>query len=479
MQTDLTRGQRYTKLDKDRDEKGWQLSKAVMVVSITLFLGGCASYQASPLPVDSILPDKVEKLAGSAVIVQKKKQSEGLTLHQIASLALYNNPDLKARRLQLNVADAELYSASLFPDPQLSTNIDWPMNTATGVTNAWGLGLGYDIMGLITHQAQLDVKRNAKSQVKLQLLWQEWQVIQQARSLAVRSISEQKQLTLLQQTLALYQQRYERSSKALTEGDVTLDINGTDLTAFVDTSSRLNQLMQLHNETRHSLNQLLGLAPDVPLDFKSLPDLTLIDTNLINGYLASLSKRRPDLLALQKGYESQEAQVREAILSQFPAINIGMNRATDTAGLATAGLNISLNLPLFSGNRGVIAIQRASRDQLKAEYEARLIQTTIDVDKLADLQSIITQQQGVLNTHLPQLRSIVEHARTVYQQGDIDALTFLNLETTWINKQLENINLEQLQWENYTALQTALGLPDITDNVEGLQILDDTNKEIK
>ena len=85
----------------------------------------------------------------------------------------------------------------------------------------------------------------------------------------------------------------------------------------------------------------------------------------------------------------------------------------------------------------------------------------------------------MLNTHLPQLRSIVEHARTVYQQGDIDALTFLNLETTWINKQLENINLEQLQWENYTALQTALGLPDITDNVEGLQILDDTNKEIK
>lgn len=479
MQTDLTRDQRYTKLDKDRDEKGWQLSKAVMVVGLALLLGGCASYQASPLPVDSILPDKVEKLTGSAVIVQKKKQSESLTLHQIASLALYNNPDLKSRRLQLNVADAEFYSASLFPDPQLSTNIDWPMNTTTGVTNAWGLGLGYDIMGLITHQAQLDVKRNAKSQVKLQLLWQEWQVIQQARSLAVRSISEQKQLTLLQQTLVLYQQRYERSSKALTEGDVTLDINGTDLTAFVDTSSRLNQLMQLHNETRHSLNGLLGLAPDVPLYFKGLPDLTLIDTNLINGYLASLSNRRPDLLALQKGYDSQEAQVREAILSQFPAINIGMNRATDTAGLATAGLNISLNLPLFSGNRGVIAIQRASRDQLKAEYEARLIQTTIDVDKLADLQSIITQQQGVLNTHLPQLKSIVEHARTAYQQGDIDALTFLNLETTWINKQLENINLEQLQWENYTALQTALGLPDITDNVEGLQILDDTNKEIK
>lgn len=471
--------QQYSRSAEKRVNKSWQLSKITMIVAVTLFLEGCASYQASPLTLDPILPDKVTELAGSTVIIQEKEQGESLTLSQVASLALYNNPDLKARRLQLNVANAEVYSAGLFPDPQLATNIDLPLNSAPGVVNAWGMGLSYDILGLITHQAQIDVKTNAESQAKLQLLWQEWQVIQQARSLAVRAISEQKQLTLLQQTLTLYQQRYERSSKALQAGDITLDVNGTDLTAFVDTSSRLNQLMQLHNETRHSLNRLLGLAPDVPLYFKKLPDLALIDLGLMNQYLKTLSTRRPDLLALQKGYDSQEAQVREAILSQFPAINIGINRATDTAGLATAGLGISLNLPFFSGNRGAIAIQRANRAQLKAEYEARLIQTTIDVDQLADLQGIILQQQTLLNTHLPQLETIVEHARAAYKQGDIDALTFLNLETTWLNKQLERINLEQLQWENYTALQTALGLPDIADNAKKLQFLDDVSKETK
>jgi len=452
--------------------------KRVITFSATLLLVACATYQPSPLPVDTVLPDTLEKLDGSATILHEQQQAERLSLGQISALALYNNPDLKARRVQLKVVDAQLYSASLFPDPQLSTTIDTPLSNAAGLMNAWGLGVGYDILGLITHRAQIDVETNAQSQANLELLWQEWQVIQQSRSLAIQFVSEQKQLTLLETTLTLYQQRYERSSKALVSGDVTLDVNGTDLTAFVDTSSQINQLQQLHNETRHALNQLLGLAPNVPLKFKTFPELTSLNSELIQQYLTSLPNRRPDLLALKKGYDSQEAKVREAILSQFPAINIGANRARDTGGIATAGLSISFNLPLFSGNRGAIAITRATREQLKAEYHARLIQTSIDVDRLADLQTIISQQQALLSKHLPQLKYIVEHARMAYQQGDIDALTFLNLETTWINKQLERINLDKLQWENYTALQTALGLPDVVTSAEQY-LTYDTDKENK
>ena len=39
---------------------------------------------------------------------------------------------------------------------------------------------------------------------------------------------------------------------------------------------------------------------------------------------------------------------------------------------------------------------------------------------------------------------------------DINALTFLNMETTWINKQLEQQSLVQSQWESRIALDTAL-----------------------
>jgi hypothetical protein len=53
----------------------------------------------------------------------------------------------------------------------------------------------------------------------------------------------------------------------------------------------------------------------------------------------------------------------------------------------------------------------------------------------------------------------VEQARGAYQRNDIDALTFLNMEMTWINKRLERIQLDQAQWETAVALQTLLAIP--------------------
>ncbi|MFZ0467598.1 MAG: TolC family protein, partial [Thiogranum sp.] len=162
---------------------------------------------------------------------------------------------------------------------------------------------------------------------------------------------------------------------------------------------------------------------------------------------------------LQAGYASQEARVRGAILAQFPSLGIGVNRARDTGDVKTVGLSVTLSLPLFSGNRGNIAVERASREQLRAEYRARLAQTAVDVSRLRELQDIIRRQQDNLQTYLPRLKTLVERARKAYGQGDIGALTFLNMESTWVNKRLEQLSLAQAGWENRIALEALLALP--------------------
>ncbi|HEN47468.1 MAG TPA: TolC family protein, partial [Mizugakiibacter sp.] len=170
-----------------------------------------------------------------------------------------------------------------------------------------------------------------------------------------------------------------------------------------------------------------------------------------------------DLLALKAGYESQEARVRAAILAQFPSLGIGVNRASDTDNVDTIGLSVSLTLPLFSGNRGNIAIERATREQLQEEYRARLAQTRVDVDRLLVLQTLLQQQQDDLQTYLPHLKTLVDRARGAYSRGDIEALTFLTMESTWVNKRLEQISLTQTAWENRIALEALLALPGYRD----------------
>ncbi len=451
------------------------------LLSLSL-LGGCASYQPQPLPEHAPLEKNLPLLV--ATINRSLKPgndsyrvnlADGLDLTEVAIIAVLDNPDLKARRAQLNVAGAQAFAAGLLPDPQLSTNIDHP--TTADYSNGLGVGLGYNIITLITRQARISAAQGTHTKVQLQLLWQEWQVIQQARSLAVRSQLEQQRLTLLRTIRKLYQQRYQYSRQGLIDGNVTIDVNGTDLTALVDSFSQISRLEQLHNQTQHDLHHLLGLQSDVVISLAKLPAETSIDQASVQAQLKKLPTIRPDLLALKAGYQAQEARVRAAILAQFPSFSIGINRARDTSNVYTSGFSISLNLPLFSGNRGAIAIQRATRKQLSEEYQARLAQTQTDVSRLMKLQSIIEKQRQHLQTYLPRLKDLVQRARQAYRQGNVDALTFLNMEATWVNKRLEQITLQQSQWQNRIALQTLLALPEGKSRVMSALVIQD-NKHV-
>lgn len=437
--------------------RGYRIKPSCMVwmlMGVMALIGGCASYSPKPLPHGFSLAPSVEEIGPAEARTEK-----GLTLDQVASLAIRNNPDLKAKRLKSGVAEAQLYTAGLLPDPQLSAGLDLPTAGDAGLVNAYGLGLSYDIIPLINRGARVESQREAAQQVELQLLWEAWQVSQQARSLAARWVGEGRQLDLLRRMRDLYKERYRRSCEALKQGNLTLDVTGTDLTALLDSLSQMNQLEQTHNDTGHALHLLLGLSPEAPLAIDLPSPEPLMALTDLHARLSNVSRRRPDLLALKAGYRSQEAKVHAAVLSQFPSVSVGISRARDTGSVNTAGFTIGLTLPLFSGSRGAIAVERATREQLRAEYQARLDQTAVDIDKLYRLQGIVAGQRARLDEYLPPLGRFVEQARGAYQRHDIDALTFLNMEMTWTGKRLERIQLDQTQWETAIALQTLLAMP--------------------
>jgi outer membrane protein TolC len=429
-------------------------------------LSACATYQPRPLEdqsplvadLDVVRREMAEQPAGSTTR-HEFNPIDGLDLVEVGMIAVVNNPDLRVQRARFAVAGAQVFSAGLLPDPQISAGLDKPTGHSEGLVNAWAVGLGYDIIPLITRQSRVDAERKGQEKVRLDLLWQEWQVVQHARSLAVRLRLEEQRLALLRTMRGLYQERYRRSARALAEGDTTLDVNGTDLTALVDTLSQINQLEQTHNQSWHEFNLLLGLDPAARIVIAPVSLPPALEPEVARSRLARLPELRPDLLALKAGYESQEARVRAAILGQFPSLSVGINRARDTSDVRTNGLSVNLDLPLFSGNRGNIAIERATREQLREEYRARLAQARVDVDRLLDLQAIVQEQQHNLQTYLPHLKTLVDRASRAYSRGDIDALTFLNMESTWVNKRLEQISLEQTGWENRIALEALLALP--------------------
>jgi outer membrane protein TolC len=239
-----------------------------------------------------------------------------------------------------------------------------PLVAGVGTTQAWTAGFTEDIRSLITLSSNRKAARASAAQVDAQILWQEWQVIGQARLLAVDIIEANRMLALLAQNRDLLAGRYDRSQKAVAAGNETLVVATPDLAALQTITTQINDTQRAQLARRHQLNALLGLAPDAVLPLAGTPDIGAWDRDAVVRALPTLAERRPDLVALQLGYRAQNAKLRTAILSRFPNLSFGVTGGSDNSNVRNVGPQIAMELPLFNHNQGNIAIETATRQQL-------------------------------------------------------------------------------------------------------------------
>ena len=440
--------------------------KLLLFVTLSL-ISGCATYTANPLPEGPDLAPQptsltidLDQLAKpiAGLRPQVLDFTDGLDMTEVVSLAVLNNPELKALRMRSQVARAQLFAAGLLPDPQLSLSFDHTTGGLPPLTNAFGLGLSADLQALITRDVAQAAQVQAARQVDLEVLWQEWQVAQRARLLFVRSLAEMQLLEVATTARNFLAHRYAQSSQALRDGDVTIDTAATDLVGLTDADTRLREIKRRINRTRYDLGILLGLAPGARLVFSEPQPLRPFSRAEFANALNDLPARRPDLVALQAGYESQQQLVRQAILSQFPALNVGFNRARDTGAVTSVGFGINISLPLFNRNRGDIAVQRATRAQLRAEYQARLDTAFVDAQRAWTTMRLLSRQLRAARARLPALAMMTAKARYGFDSGALDPLVFLTLETNLLAKRSEVIRLEQSLREAQVGLETLLGI---------------------
>lgn len=444
-------------------------------VAALLVLSGCATYRPAPLPSGPDLSTGVPalkinpaQLGGYAAGTLAFNPGDGLDMDETVILAVLNNSVLKAARLERGIKAAQLMEAGLLPDPQLTGGFD--DNTGgPDPLNGYSLGLDTDLRALLTRGAARDAARAGARQVDLDILWQEWQVAEMARQLFVQNREQSRLQSIYRDARALYQQRYRQDRAALDRGDITLDQTAGDLTSLVDAGTRLRDLQRQQNQTRHDLAALLGLRPDARPRFTGGAGIKPLSREQVDGAVAALPQRRPDLLALQAGYASQEASVREEILKQFPSINVGVTRARDTAGVRTIGFGVSIGLPLFNRNRGQVAIARATRAQLRQDYQARLDAAAGTADRVYRESLLLQRQLRQVRSRLPELQEVSRRAEAGLRAGNIGAGTYIAVHTQLLDKRAEAVQLESSLQQSRIALQTLLAMPFDTEGSETKQ----------
>ena len=439
---------------------------AALAACAAAALAGCVSYPApKPLPTGADIQANPSALKVDTttlrlqplkpVVVDAK---DGLDPMEVAVLAVLNSPDLAAKRAALGVNAAQVFSTGLLPDPQIAVGADHPF-AGPDNQNAFSISPSLDLTALITRSAVRNAARFTARQADLDVLWAEWGVAQQARALAQTALSGEARAIYLQQVLTAAADRYARSSQALANRDVTLQTTAADLAVKVDAQTQLATAQHDAAKARRDLNALLNLDAAVRLPLVDGGDTGAYDEGQIRQSLAGLADRRPDLLALRAGYSAQDQNIRRAALARFPLTQIAAAFARDTAGVVTGGVSAAFALPIFNGGKGEERIQLATREQLHAEYQARLDLTAAEVaDAAAELRTA-RAAAAALAIDVPRLEALVRPAVAAYARGDIDSQTYLTLSQNALARRADLDDRRLAAQLAEIRLETALFLP--------------------
>jgi cobalt-zinc-cadmium efflux system outer membrane protein len=267
---------------------------------------------------------------------------------------------------------------------------------------------------------------------------------------------------VLSQNLAAVRRAVEQHNKTL------LDLAAAETAAQDARAAVLVQEQALAHE-RLLLNRSLGVPPDAAMPVRvGAPLPSRLDPPAADQIVSGLEDRRLDLVALRKGYESQDQTLRAAVLAQFPKISLGFSAARDTSRVNTLNLGVTMDLPIFDRNQAVIANERATRQKLFDEYVSRVFAARADVAmSLQDIRSA-NDQIAAAEAAIPGLESLVRAYETALGQGNADVLSYYTARGSLAQKRIDLVKLKQSLIENWIALEIAAGqyLPTSTPTTE-------------
>jgi outer membrane protein TolC len=423
--------------------------------ALSFALAACATYESLPLETHVHLKHKLSELVHTGVRIDQP-----LSVYDVAVLAVLNNPDLLAARAQRGVARAQVLEAGLLPNPSVSASYLYLLNpsSAAGVIfDAVTATVTQDIQKTITMKSRLRAAQSAALQVDATVLWEEWQLIGKTRLAVFDIVQGEKLRRVLGEYRDVLQSRFDRGRKALSDNNVTLATVAPDLAAVGETRKALFDLERDLDTHRHDLNALLGLSPEVAVPLKTQLQVLPVDSKAVMHALEDLADRRPDLIALQLGYRSQDEKFRGAIVGQFPALTFGPSYSRDTSDVRSFGPQLTMDLPIFDRNQGNVAIEKSTRVQLRAEFSARLSAAHSEVLASLATQRLITRQLDEERAEMPVLKGFASQAESAMNAGNIDERAYVDLVSANYAKQQAILTLEQLLLEQEVAIATLIG----------------------
>lgn len=357
-----------------------------------------------------------------------------LTLDSARVLALRANPELRAARLEIDVARGELRQASLFlrDNPELEylgRGIGPELDVTQEVEVAGQRGARRSAAQAGIQRAAADVNNVART------------TLGDVDRTFFRLFAADRRLELAREILALNERLAEVSSRQLQSGEISkLEFN-LAVVELGRARARALTASRERAETANELRYLLGMAPRTllspvadsadqsrsaaPLDVDSLTALALA--------------RRPDLAERAAALRQTSAEVslarREALPNLLLRATSEQLEGTDTREIRPG---VGLRIPLFNRNQGEVQALRAAERQAELAMNAVALQVRAEVARAAASYETAASEQAILETTV--LAPARENRRLLeiaFREGKVGIAELLLIRNQVIDAELE------------------------------------------
>lgn len=371
-----------------------------------------------------------------------------LTLQQSEDLFLKNNLQLIAERYNIDIASAQIITARLFNNPNLSfTNGIY----AKQVPNAYsqqeiGLSQLFNTAGKRNKSIQL-AKINAEQAkyqffdllrtLQLTLRTDFYNIYYQEQTIKVYD----QAIGSLGTTLTAFKQQYAKGNIAEKEVlriqselySLQTEYNG--IQTNIDTvQNEFKMLVHVRTPTTYIVPQYTGDLTGQKL-ITAIPYQRMLDSAYVNRYDLKAAKSAVD-------YSNMNLSLQKAVAVPDFSLSLGYDKL-GSYGNNFVGGGISFDLPFFNRNQGNIRAARIAIDQSKVLLQNQQNQVEND---LATTYKTALRLEQLTNNFDPKFRPdfthLIQEVFKNYQRRNISLLEFLDFYESYKNNIIQSNNLQ-------------------------------------
>ena len=336
-----------------------------------------------------------------------------LTIDQAVEIAIRENRDLIAARIQIEEARGRLKQAGLYPNPELESDFGIDTIFANDGERSFSIGINQPIplsgrIGAQKKVASVDIKRTHADLTNIQRI-----LARDVRLSFIELLTIEKQLKLQETLINLNSELLKGIDMGIKEGLASKqDLNAVAI-ALQQARQEKEVLIAQRKSNILKINNLLGKQPT--FNFIPQGELAYEAVNDLNNYnIETAFAQRPDLKFAKLDVELAEADLKLAKALRFEDIKAGVfygndrlvldspvGRLTDSDQLI--GFKVTVPLPIFDRKQGLVAEAQAREKRAEENVEALKLTISQEVsdalNRVTTLSDLLeTYQTGILKT---------------------------------------------------------------------------------